>query len=129
MNQTSLSWRLHPYTAHRLDCASILAGRDGADEVCSCSLDDLLYAEIRKLEEAADRQAALAAEVERLTVALARAHNEGTHATRCAGRIGGVLREIDPNRCDCWRSLVRAVLARPAAPAVAPGAGEPSASA
>jgi hypothetical protein len=58
----SLSWRLHPYTVHQSDCAGILAGRDGADAVCSCGLDDLLYAEIRKLEEAADRQAALAAE-------------------------------------------------------------------
>jgi hypothetical protein len=71
--------------------------------------------------EAADRQAALAAEMERLRAALARAHNEGTHATRCAGRIGGVLREIDPDRCDCWRSSVRAVLAPDTAPAVAPG--------
>jgi multidrug efflux pump subunit AcrA (membrane-fusion protein) len=82
--------------------------------------------------EAADRQAALTAEVGRLRAALARAHNEGTHATRCAGRIGGVLREIDPDRCDCWRSSVRAVLAPDTAPAVAPGAedaGETSASA
>jgi hypothetical protein len=53
----SLSWRLHPYTRHKEACAVMLAGRDGADEVCSCGLDDLLYAEIGRLA-ASEQEAA-----------------------------------------------------------------------
>lgn len=50
----------------------------------------------------------LRAEVERLRTVLARAHNEGLHGVGCRGWDG---QEVDPNRCTCWRSDVRAALA------------------
>lgn len=57
----SLSWRLHPYTRHKDDCATILAGRDGADVLCDCGLDTLLYAEIHRMNTAlAERDAVIA---------------------------------------------------------------------
>jgi hypothetical protein len=74
----SLSWRLHPYTHHKEACAVMLAGRDGADEACSCGLDDLLYAEIGRLV-ASEQEAA------RLRTALRHygQHDEACHIARC----------------------------------------------